>query len=103
MSYHNNRKGKYSQVSNRKSKKTWPLWKVFIADALLLGIILVTFALFHHVLPAYINEYQRLKEMENKPQIQQQGTEQQPESESAAPVESEPEETEVTETLDLCR
>ena len=98
MSYHNNRKGKYSQVSNRKSKKTWPLWKVFIADALLLGIILVTFALFHHVLPAYINEYQRLKEMENKPQIQQQGTEQQPESESAAPVESEPEETEVTET-----
>ena len=32
---------------------------VFLLDALLAGLILVTFAFFHHVLPAMISEFER--------------------------------------------
>lgn len=41
-----------------KKKKKKPLWLVLIADALLIGVILVTFAFFHHVLPQIVSHYQ---------------------------------------------
>lgn len=41
-----------------KKKKKKPLWLVLIADALLIGVILVTFAFFHHVLPQIVSRYE---------------------------------------------
>jgi hypothetical protein len=42
-----------------------PLAGVILLDALLVGMILLIFAFFHHALPAAINEYQRQQEMLN--------------------------------------
>lgn len=36
-----------------KKPAVMKLWKVLVLDLLMLGVILVTFALFHHVLPRY--------------------------------------------------
>lgn len=41
-----------------KKKKKKPLWLVLIADALMIGVILVIFAFFHHVLPQIVSHYQ---------------------------------------------
>lgn len=41
----------------QKTKKCMALWKVIVIDLLVLGVILLTFALFHHVLPKVISEY----------------------------------------------
>lgn len=38
----------------KKRKKQLPLWVVCILDALLIGVILVTFAFFHHVYPRLV-------------------------------------------------
>lgn len=46
-----------------RKKANMALWKVILLDLLALGLILVVFALFHHVLPKYIAEYERSKEM----------------------------------------
>ena len=50
---HNHRKttGKYSS-SKGKGWKVWPIWATVLADVLMVGVILLTFAFFHHVLPA---------------------------------------------------
>lgn len=48
-----------------RKKKTMALWKVILIDLLLLGVILVIFALFHHVLPKMISEYQWQQAMLN--------------------------------------
>lgn len=49
---HNRRQttGKYS--SRGKGWKVWPIWATVLADVLMVGVILLTFAFFHHVLPA---------------------------------------------------
>lgn len=39
-----------------------PILAVILIDALLAGMILVTFAFFHHALPAFVNEYHRQQE-----------------------------------------
>ena len=36
-----------------------PIWLVILVDALVTGVILLTFAFFHHVLPAIVSEQQR--------------------------------------------
>jgi len=64
LSYRNNRSGKYSpkkQVGNRMK----PSWVVILADLLVMGMILLCFAFFHHVLPAMISEAQRQEAMLN--------------------------------------
>lgn len=71
MSYRNNRTGKYSAGRSKGTKKTGALWKTILADILMVGVILVIFALFHHVLPAYINEYRRLQELEKEATLEQ--------------------------------
>ena len=43
-----------------KKKKHLPVWLVVFLDALMVGVILLTFAFFHHVLPAIISEQDRL-------------------------------------------
>jgi len=63
-----------------KRKKTKPLWLIILADLAMVGIILVVFALFHHVLPRMVGQSGF-----GKPQM----------SEPAAPVvQQEPEKTE---------
>ena len=39
-----------SNTAPRK-KKRMPLWAVILTDVLLIGTVLIVFALFHHVLP----------------------------------------------------
>lgn len=50
----NNRRQTTGKYSSGKSKgwKVWPIWATVLADVLMVGVILVTFAFFHHVLPA---------------------------------------------------
>lgn len=45
-------------MKKRNKKKLMALWKVIVLDLLALGLILVSFALFHHVMPKIISEYQ---------------------------------------------
>ena len=51
----------------KKRKKHTPLWAVCLLDLLLIGMILLTFAFFHHVLPAMIAEQQRQEAQANRP------------------------------------
>ncbi len=62
MSNRRNKKGKYAK---KRQRKGMPLAGVMLLDALLVGMILLIFAFFHHALPAAINEYQRQQEMLN--------------------------------------
>ena len=76
MSYHRNRGGKFSQARNGQSSdnqhqrhhryRTMPVVAVILLDALITGIILLTFAFFHHVLPWLITE-KNLQEAQNQP------------------------------------
>lgn len=52
----------------KERKKHIPIWTVILLDALLVGCILLTFAFFHHVLPAIISEHQRQEALANKPE-----------------------------------
>ncbi|MBQ7800706.1 MAG: phosphodiester glycosidase family protein [Oscillospiraceae bacterium] len=54
MSYLRNREGKFSASRRKPKKMSLPL--LILTDALLVGLILVVFAFFHHVLPAITNE-----------------------------------------------
>ena len=64
MSYRNNRTGKYSANKPTKGRGGSSLWKTIIVDILMVGVILVIYAMFHHVIPAYMSEYQRQQEQE---------------------------------------
>ena len=76
MSYHRNRDGKFSQARNGQSSdnqhqrhhryRTMPVVAVILLDALVAGIILLTFAFFHHVLPWLITE-KKLQDAQNQP------------------------------------
>ena len=65
MSYRKNRTGKYSQAQPKKKRGGMPVWAVILADALLTGVILLTFAFFHHVLPAWVSDMEHLRAQEN--------------------------------------
>ena len=60
MSYRRQTEGKFSAGRNRPKRMAIPL--VFLMDALLVGAILLSFAFFHHVLPAISNELERRQE-----------------------------------------
>ncbi len=62
MSKQRYNKGKFAK---RKQKKAMKLPALILLDVLLVGLILVTFAFFHHVLPSIINEYERQQELLN--------------------------------------
>ena len=58
MSYHRNSGGKFSQARNgqysdnqHRRYRTMPVLAVILLDALVAGLILLTFAFFHHVMP----------------------------------------------------
>ena len=69
MSYRRNRQGKYS--AERYKPKRMPILGLILTDAVLVGLILVTFAFFHHVLPAISNELARRQEQTVQVQPQQ--------------------------------
>ena len=48
-----------------KHRKHMPVALVALLDALAVGLVLVTFAFFHHVLPAMISEYERQQALLN--------------------------------------
>lgn len=62
MSKRVNRRGKYAEPVRRK---TMPIALLILTDILLVGMILVVFAFFHHVLPAMISEYERQQSLQN--------------------------------------
>ena len=46
-----------------------PVWAVMLIDAVMVGVILLVFAVFHHVLPAMISEMQRQEALQNQPPV----------------------------------
>lgn len=71
----------------RKRKKHTPVWAVVLLDLMLVGAILLTFAFFHHVLPAIQAEQARQEALANKPETTP------PPQTTAAPETTVPEET----------
>ena len=94
-----NRKGKFASRPRHK-----PLTAVIFLDILLVGLILLVFAFFHHVLPAILNESQRQQELlwettaQTEPTVRETAAPTQP-PETQAPA-TEPPETEVPETTE---
>lgn len=74
----------------KKRKKHTPIWLVVLLDILLVGVILVVFAFFHHVLPAIISQQQRQEAQINRPTQPPVVTQAPP---TQAPTESIPQET----------
>lgn len=62
MDYRNNRTGKYSRDKQVKTNRKSAVL-VILTDILVVGLILLTFAFFHHVLPAVVSEMQRENEV----------------------------------------
>lgn len=60
------RNGKYSGSSQPNRRRSMPVAAVVLLDALVAGLILLTFAFFHHVLPWMITE-QKLRDAQNNP------------------------------------
>lgn len=88
MSNQKHKKGKYV----KKHRRHMPVALVVLCDLLMVGLILVTFAFFHHVLPAMISEYERQQAMLNatEPPVTQAPTEvTEPITESQVPSEVE--------------
>ena len=84
MSTHRNRTGKYSSKKAPSRRRGMPVWAVVLMDAVMVGVILLAFATFHHVLPAMISEMQRQEALQNQPEI----TETQPKPTQPAPTEA---------------
>lgn len=79
-----------------KRRKKNPLWLVILADAAMVGVILVAFAFFHHVLPKITAEYQLRQMLANATEP----SEREPEITEAPPT-TEPDETEeITEPVE---
>lgn len=101
MSYRRNREGKFS--ANRHRPKRMSVAALILTDILLVGLILVVFAFFHHVLPAITNELDRRQEQltatqppqteapETLPTQTEPVTEETEAEETEAPTETEPE------------
>ena len=62
MSNRSYRKGRFAKAKRRVGL---PIALVVFLDALLCGVIMLTFAFFHHVLPAMISEYERQQALLN--------------------------------------
>ncbi len=62
MSNDRKRKGRYTRKVHRSHM---PLPLVVLIDLLLVGAFILTFAFFHHVLPAIVSEQERLQAQEN--------------------------------------
>lgn len=79
-----NKTGKYSSVPVPKKRRGMPVWAVALIDAVMVGLILLTFATFHHVLPKYIAQWELEQMLQNatEPPV-------------TVPVETEPPVTEV--------
>ena len=92
------KKGRFAKVKRRAGM---PIVLVLLLDALMAGVILLTFAFFHHVLPAIVSEYERqqaLLQETNPPVISTEA----PATESgAAATEEIPDETDVPQTEDV--
>ena len=76
MSYNRKKTGKFSREARGRycetqtlssHKKHKPVFAVVMLDILLAGVILLTFALFHHALPAFLNDYRRANATEPAP------------------------------------
>lgn len=52
----------------KRKRKHLPIWAVVLLDLLLVGAILLTFAFFHHVLPAIQSERARQEALANQPE-----------------------------------
>lgn len=91
------RKGKYRRIAKQRHM---PVAAVVFCDLLLIGVILLVFAFFHHVLPAMISEYERQQAVMNatEPSRTEPPTEFQTEPENSAETESDIETTVPTET-----
>ena len=48
---------------SKKKRRRMPVALVVLGDLLMVGLILVTFAFFHHVMPAMVSEYERQQAM----------------------------------------
>lgn len=92
------KKGRFAKVKRRAGM---PIVLVLLLDALMAGVILLTFAFFHHVLPAVVSEYERqqaLLQETNPPVI---STEAPATETEAAATEETPVETDVPQTEDV--
>ena len=69
MSNRRNRTGKYSSKPDSAKRRGMPVWAVMLIDALMVGVILLIFATFHHVLPAIISEMERREALRNQPEV----------------------------------
>ncbi len=56
------------KVHKKRKKKHLPLWTVVLLDLLLVGAVLLSFAFFHHVLPAIQSERARQEALANQPE-----------------------------------
>ena len=56
------------KIRKNRKKKQLPLWAVVLLDLLLVGAILLTFAFFHHVLPALQTQWARQESAATQPQ-----------------------------------
>ena len=65
MSHDKRIKGKYARgrYTRTASRKLMPLWMVALLDILVGGLIILTFAFFHHVLPAILTERTRQEQL----------------------------------------
>lgn len=86
-----NRTGKYSSLPVQKKRRAMPIWVVALLDAVMVGLILLVFATFHHVLPKYTAEL-KLQQMQNETQPATQPMETAPpETQEPTPTEAETE------------
>lgn len=69
MSNRRNRTGKYSSKPAPKKCGGMPIWVVAVIDVLMVGVILLTFAFFHHVLPAMISEMERRQALLDRQEV----------------------------------
>ena len=88
-----NKTGKYSSVSTPKKRRGMPVWAVALIDAVMVGLILLVFASFHHVLPKYVAEWKVQQQMQNvtEPPVTEPAVTEPPATEAADPVEIETE------------
>lgn len=112
MKHRRNRTGKYSRVEPKKTGRLNTVITVLL-DMVVVGLVLVIFAFFHHVLPAITSEYERQQEAAVVTEAPTQAptdptvATEEPQTETAAmetePMETVPPETEVppTEAPDL--
>lgn len=93
MSDRIDKRGKYAKP---RRHRTMPIALLIFVDILLVGVILLTFALFHHVLPAMISEYERQQSLQYATEPRETDLPTQMPAQSATqPAESEPQQTEL--------